>query len=61
MEDRLAPATLPSWLEAMRPMETFRPVVEIQPEEEQQVEAAGPLAGLRGVLLAEPVVAMPHQ
>jgi hypothetical protein len=61
LEDRLAPATLPSWLEAMRPMETFRPVVEIQPEEEQQVEAAGPLAGLRGVLLAEPVVAMPHQ
>ncbi len=57
----LAPATLPAWLEAMRPMETFRPVVEIQPEEEQLVEAAGPLAGLRGVLLAEPVVAMPRQ
>ncbi len=57
----LAPATLPAWLEAMRPMETFRPVVEIQPEEDQQVEAAGPLAGLRGVLLAEPAVAMPRQ
>jgi len=57
----LAPATLPAWLEAMRPMETFRPVVEIQPEEEQMVEAAGPLAGLRGVLLAEPVMAMPRQ
>jgi len=57
----LAPATLPAWLEAMRPMETFRPVVEIQPEEEQLVEAAGPLAGLRGVLLAEPVVAIPRQ
>jgi hypothetical protein len=61
LEDKLAPATLPSWLEAMRPMETFRPMVEIQPEAEQEVEAAGPLAGLRGVLLAEPVVAMPHQ
>lgn len=57
----LAPATLPAWLEAMRPMETFRPVVEIQPEEDQTVEAAGPLAGLRGVLLAEPAVAMPRQ
>ncbi|MEW6566875.1 MAG: hypothetical protein AB1449_01675 [Chloroflexota bacterium] len=57
----LAPATLPAWLEAMRPMETFRPVVEIQPEEDQVVEAAGPLAGLRGILLAEPAVAMPRQ
>jgi hypothetical protein len=60
-ESMLAPATLPSWLEAMRPMETFRPTVEIKPEEEQTVEGAGPLAGLRGVLLAEPVVAMPRQ
>lgn len=57
----LAPATLPAWLEAMRPMETFRPVVELQPEEDQAVEAAGPLAGLRGVLLAEPAVALPRQ
>jgi hypothetical protein len=57
----LAPATLPAWLEAMRPMETFRPVVEVQPEDEQFVEGAGPLAGLRGVLGAEPIVAMPRQ
>jgi len=60
-ESELAPAKLPSWLEAMRPMETFRPTVEIKPEEEQAVEGAGPLAGLRGVLLAEPAVAMPRQ
>ncbi len=59
--DSLARATLPAWLEAMRPMDTFRPVVEIQPEEGQKVESAGPLAGLRGVLLAEPAVAMPRQ
>ena len=58
--DNLAPATLPAWLEAMRPMDTFRPVVEIQPEDEQEVESAGPLAGLRGVLLAEPAIAMPR-
>lgn len=56
----LAPATIPSWLEAMRPVETFQPVVEIEPEDEQAVESVGPLAGLRGVLLAEPVVAKPR-
>jgi hypothetical protein len=56
----LAPATIPSWLEAMRPVETFQPVVDIEPEEEQAVESVGPLAGLRGVLLAEPVVAKPR-
>ena len=56
----LAPATLPTWLEAMRPVGTFRSVVEILPEEDQAVESAGPLAGLRGVLMAEPVVALPR-
>lgn len=56
----LAPATIPSWLESMRPVETFEPIVELEPEEEQSVESIGPLAGLRGVLLAEPVVAKPR-
>jgi hypothetical protein len=56
----LAPATLPNWLEAMRPIDTFRSVVEIESEDEQAVESVGPLAGLSGVLLAEPVVAMPR-
>jgi hypothetical protein len=56
----LAPATLPSWLEAMRPVETFRSTVEIESVEDQVVESAGPLAGLRGVLMAEPVVALPR-
>jgi hypothetical protein len=56
----LAPATLPSWLEAMRPVDSFRTDIEIEPEEVQAVESAGPLAGLRGVLMAEPVVAMPR-
>lgn len=55
----LAPATLPSWLEAMRPVETFRQV-QIEAEEDQSVESVGPLAGLQGVLMAEPVVAMPR-
>ncbi|MFQ5942990.1 MAG: hypothetical protein ACE5JF_05505 [Anaerolineales bacterium] len=56
----LAPATLPNWLEAMRPVDTFRSVVEIESEEDQAVESVGPLAGLSGVLFAEPVVAMPR-
>ena len=56
----LAPATLPAWLEAMRPIATFRSVVEVAEEDEQALESAGPLAGLRGVLMAEPVVAMPR-
>jgi hypothetical protein len=57
----LTKATLPPWLEAMRPLETFRAPPEFELEEEEEiVEAAGPLAGLRGVLLAEPVVAMPR-
>jgi len=56
----LAPATLPSWLEAMRPIETFRSVVEIESMDEQVVESAGPLAGLQGVLMAEPVIAIPR-
>ncbi len=59
-EGDLAPATIPTWLEAMRPVETFEPVVEGEPEEEQVVESVGPLAGLRGVLLAEPIVAKPR-
>lgn len=60
-EVELARAKLPPWLEAMRPLETFRAEPEIvEVEEEEITEAAGPLAGLRGVLLAEPVVAMPR-
>jgi hypothetical protein len=59
-EPDLAPATLPSWLEAMRPVDTFRSEIEIVPEDVQAVESVGPLAGLRGVLMAEPVVAIPR-
>lgn len=60
-EWELAKAKLPPWLEAMRSIETFRAESEFVEEEEQEItEAAGPLAGLKGVLLAEPVVAMPR-
>jgi hypothetical protein len=57
----LEPAKLPSWLEAMRPLETIRPTPEVEPEEGQVIETSGPLAGLRGALSAEPIVAMPRQ
>lgn len=60
-EIELAKAKLPPWLEAMRPIETFRADPDYEEVEEEEItEAAGPLAGLRGVLLAEPVVAMPR-
>jgi hypothetical protein len=54
-ESGLAPAELPNWLEAMRPVETgsaelFKDVTD------DRVESAGPLSGLRGAL---PVGALP--
>jgi hypothetical protein len=54
--EEIAPAELPSWLEAMRPVEfaaSKPPPVE---EGSDRVESVGPLAGLRGVLPAEPDV-----
>jgi hypothetical protein len=53
-EAGIAPAELPSWLQAMRPVEglsTSAPWQGPQPGEEERV---GPLAGLNGVLPAEP-------
>jgi hypothetical protein len=55
--DNLEQAELPRWLEAMRPIRS----VAMPTEDEERVESVGPLAGLRGVLSAEPVVAMPHR
>lgn len=56
-EEDLQPAELPSWLQAMRPLgipgEATNGVGGVETE---QVEGAGPLAGLRGVLPAEPEV-----
>ncbi len=51
----IAPAELPSWVQAMRPVEAVVSEVELpETEEEQVVESQGPLAGLRGVLPAAP-------
>jgi hypothetical protein len=54
----LAPASLPAWLESLRPIEA--PPASEAGEEAEAVEMAGPLAGLMGVLSAEPAVAMPR-
>jgi hypothetical protein len=57
---RISRAVLPSWLEALRPIEALRTLEEVEDEEAQPVETAGPLAGLSDVLIAEPVVATPR-
>ena len=57
VEAGLAMAALPSWLEAMRPVEDVAPSAPIKDETEDHVESAGPLSGLRGALPAEPDVA----
>jgi hypothetical protein len=52
----LSPGDLPSWLEAMRPVEAVGGPGS-GGEEAGEAEGAGPLAGLRGVLPAEPDIA----
>jgi len=52
-EGEIAPADLPAWLAAMRPTEVDVP----EEEEEEKIEAAGPLVGLRDTLTAEPEIA----
>jgi len=56
-EEELQPADLPTWLEAMRPVEAAAPSAPIPDERERAIESSGPLAGLRGILPAEPDVA----
>lgn len=50
----LAPAELPAWLEAMRPVESAAPPPPFLDEGDRQVENSGPLMGLSGVLPVEP-------
>lgn len=57
-EDDLARAELPGWLQAMRPVSSVAtPGPEIIEEESAEVESAGPLMGLSGILPAEPEAA----
>jgi hypothetical protein len=50
----ITPAELPSWLQAMRPVEEISTSVPLQGPPPSEVERVGPLAGLNGVLPAEP-------
>jgi len=50
--EKLDPGELPSWVQAMRPVESVISETEGEPVEEQPLEEEGPLAGLRGVLPA---------
>jgi hypothetical protein len=52
----LEKANLPSWLQAMKPVEAAIPAHAPQNENDQRVEASGPLAGLSGVLPGEKLV-----
>jgi len=52
-EEGLSKAELPSWLAAMRPLETAAPASLVAEESERQVEGVGPLAGLKSVLPSE--------
>jgi hypothetical protein len=52
--EALSPADLPSWVQAMRPMEAV--ISEVLPNvEDQPAEREGPLAGLKGVIPAAPI------
>jgi hypothetical protein len=53
-EAGLAPAELPGWLEAMRPVEAASPTAPIEDLSGADMVTAGPLVGLRGVISAEP-------
>ncbi len=61
-EAGLAQSALPTWLEAMRPVESAAPnATPFEDVAGADVVTSGPLAGLRGVLMAEPDVALPHK
>lgn len=53
--DDLTTASLPNWLNALRPLDARATSREPEPDHE---EATGPLAGMRGVLPAESIISM---
>jgi hypothetical protein len=57
-EEGIAPAELPTWLEAMRPVEAAAPSAPVVDDRDRLIESSGPLAGLRGILPAEPEIAL---
>jgi hypothetical protein len=57
-EEGITPAELPTWLEAMRPVEAAVPSAPNVEERDRMIESSGPLAGLRGILPAEPEISV---
>jgi hypothetical protein len=57
-QDWIESASLPNWVQALRPVETVasRPSAESGQVSEKHVEDRGPLAGLRGILPSEPTI-----
>ena len=50
----LAPAELPSWLEALRPTDSVSPTGPVEDVSSADIVTAGPLVGLRGVISGRP-------
>jgi hypothetical protein len=59
--EELAPAQLPSWLEAMRPSEEGQASAPTEDLSSAPAEHSGPLIGLRGVLSQEPMKIRGHR
>jgi len=58
-DSELSPVDLPSWLEAMRPVAALEEAgASEMREEDGNIEGAGPLAGLSGILPAEPDITL---
>ena len=53
-EPSIAPAELPTWLEALRPVNSVSPTGPVEDVSSADVVTAGPLVGLRGVISARP-------
>jgi hypothetical protein len=53
-ETPIAPAELPSWLEALRPKDAVSPTGPVEDVSNADIVTAGPLVGLRGVISAHP-------
>ncbi len=53
-EPSIAPAELPTWLEALRPKEAVSPTGPVEDVSSADIVTAGPLVGLRGVISARP-------
>ena len=54
--DAVEQGELPIWMESMKPVEAVTPEIDKLQVADNQVEVSGPLAGLQGVLPAEPEI-----